>query len=54
MDTVYGYSLSGCNNDKLVIKVYVKDGITELGGAPWGAKNATVKYYNATTGEEVK
>ena len=54
MDTVYKYSLSGCSNDKLVIKVYVKDGVTSIGNAPWGATNATVKYYNATTGEEVK
>ena len=54
MDTVYKYSLSGCSNEKLVIKVYVKDGVTSIGNAPWGAKNATVKYYNATTGEEVK
>ena len=48
MDTVYKYSLSGCSNEKLVIRVYVKDGVTELGDAPFGATNATVELYNTS------
>ena len=41
----------GCTQKDMTIKVYVEDGVTNLANAPWGATNATVEYYSATTGE---
>ena len=40
-----------CNQKDLTIKIYVEDGVTSLANAPWGATNAKVEYYSATTGE---
>ena len=42
-----------CTQKDFTIKIYVKDGVTSLGG-PWGATNATIEYYSATTGEKIK
>ena len=47
----FGY----CTQKNLTIKIYVKDGVTSLGNKePWGATNATIEYYSATTGEKIK
>ena len=42
-----------CLQGNLTIKVYIADGETSLSGAPWGATNATIEYYNATTGTKI-
>ena len=47
----FGY----CTQKNLTIKIYVADGVTSLGNKePWGATNATIEYYSATTGEKIK
>ena len=44
-------TFAACQQNDLTIKVYVEDGKTSLANAPWGATNAKVEYYSATTGE---
>ena len=44
---------SGCTQTGLTIKIYVESGTTGIEGAPFGATNATVEYYDATTGEQI-
>ena len=48
----YG-TFNRCTQNNLIIKVYIEDGQTSLSGAPWGATNATIEYYNASTGEKI-
>ena len=47
----FGTIFAACQQKNLTIKVYVEDGKTSLANAPWGATNAKVEYYSATTGE---
>ena len=47
----FGTIFAACQQKNLTIKVYVEDGVTSLANAPWGATNAKVEYYSATTGE---
>ena len=37
----------------LVIKIYVTSGTSSLGSQPWGATNATIEYYDATSGTKI-
>ncbi len=46
-----GNPFAGCNN--LTLKVFRAEGETSTFGAPWGASNATIEYYNAATGEMI-
>ena len=45
--------LEGCYQSNLIIKIYVPSGTTSLENEPWGATNATIEYYDATTGNKI-
>jgi hypothetical protein len=45
------YAFNGCTQEDLTINIYVNS--APLANAPWGATNATIKYYDAATGLEI-
>jgi len=53
VQSIAGSAFGNCTQSNLTIKVYIADGETSLANAPWGATNATIEYYNATTGAKI-
>ena len=51
--TIASDAFYNCTQSDLTIKIYVSSGTTSLAYEPWGVTNATIEYYDATTGELV-
>ena len=46
-------AFTGCTQNNLTIKMYIQTNTTSLAGQPWGATNATIEYYDATSGAKI-
>ena len=53
VQTIAASAFGNNTQSNLTIKIYIADGETSLANAPWGATNATIEYYNATTGAKI-